>query len=49
MVTFSPGTVVSPEVAKGITSPGVWADEPEGRDESVPAKAPAKRAASSKK
>lgn len=53
MVTFPAGTVVSAEVAKGITNPKAWgeddASEPDDQKESAPAKkAPAKRAASSK-
>lgn len=49
MVTFAAGTTVSAEVAKGITNPKAWGDEPDDQDAPDPAKkAPAKRAASSK-
>jgi hypothetical protein len=48
MVQFEAGTVVSTEVAKGITNPKAWGDEPDADEDETPKKAPAKKAAPSK-
>lgn len=54
MVTFLAGETVSAEVAKGITNPKAWGDEPDTDGEEAPAKesatkkTPAKKTASSK-
>lgn len=48
MVTFLAGTTVTAEVAKGITNPKAWGDEPDSGGGSEPEQ-PAKKAAPAKK